>query len=129
LAPVWLLWSQVNQLTPEQKEAAERLAYIKANYTKHEFLIPMRDGVRLFTSVYTPKEPSQPYPFMLTRTPTRWPLRGLLLNQQILPIVAATRAQFDGLKRAPAAALRRRSFRRRPETRLKGKERSSLHLG
>ena len=29
----------------------------------------MRDGVRLFTAVYTPKDTSQPYPFLLTRTP------------------------------------------------------------
>jgi uncharacterized protein len=35
---------------------AERLAYIKANYTKSEFQIPMRDGVRLFTAVYAPKD-------------------------------------------------------------------------
>jgi len=42
---------------------------VRANYTKHEFLIPMRDGVRLFTAVYTPKDASRPYPFLLTRTP------------------------------------------------------------
>src|SRR5262249_53868693 len=64
-----LLWSQSNRPTAAQKEAAERRAYIKANYTKHEFLVPMRDGVRLFTSIYTPKDPSQQYPFMLNRTP------------------------------------------------------------
>ena len=39
----------------EEKKAKDLKEYIKANYTKHEFLIPMRDGVRLFTSVYTPK--------------------------------------------------------------------------
>jgi putative CocE/NonD family hydrolase len=69
LAPVCLLWSQVNQPTAEQKAAAERREYIKANYTKTEYPIPMRDGVRLFTSVYTPKSPSEKYPIMLTRTP------------------------------------------------------------
>lgn len=42
---------------------------IRANYTKYEFRIPMRDGVRLFTSVYTPKDTSKKYPFLLTRTP------------------------------------------------------------
>src|SRR2546427_10812071 len=69
LAPVCLLWGQAIPLTPEQKAAAELRDYIKANYTKTEFLIPMRDGVRLFTSVYTPKSPSEKYPMMLTRTP------------------------------------------------------------
>ena len=43
------------QLSDEERKAKDLREYIKANYTKHEFLIPMRDGVRLFTSVYTPK--------------------------------------------------------------------------
>ncbi|MEO6726439.1 MAG: CocE/NonD family hydrolase, partial [Blastocatellia bacterium] len=42
---------------------------VRERYTKYEFMIPMRDGVRLFTSVYGPKEASQKYPFLLTRTP------------------------------------------------------------
>jgi uncharacterized protein len=48
---------------------AQNADTVKERYTKHEFLIPMRDGVRLFTVVYTPKDASQPYPFLLTRTP------------------------------------------------------------
>ena len=42
-------------LTPRLAEA-QGLEYVKAHYTKHEFKIPMRDGVRLFTSVYVPKD-------------------------------------------------------------------------
>ncbi len=45
------------------------LDYIKANYTKYEFEIPMRDGKKLFTAVYAPKDTSQTYPILLTRTP------------------------------------------------------------
>lgn len=52
-----------------RKESEGRLAYIKANYTKFEYQIPMRDGVRLFTSVYVPKDTSQSYPLLLNRTP------------------------------------------------------------
>jgi len=37
--------------------------YVKAHYTKYEYQIPMRDGKRLFTSVYVPKDDSQPYRF------------------------------------------------------------------
>lgn len=37
--------------------------------TKREVMIPMRDGVRLFTSIYTPKDTSQDYPILLLRTP------------------------------------------------------------
>ena len=50
-------------------EQLERQKYIKEHYTKYEFLIPMRDGVRLFTQVFTPKDGSQTYPFLLNRTP------------------------------------------------------------
>lgn len=44
-------------------------AFIRANYTKREVLIPMRDGVRLFTSIYTPKNLSKTYPILMRRTP------------------------------------------------------------
>ena len=42
---------------------------IKEHYTKQEHLIPMRDGVRLFTSVYLPKDASRKYPILMMRTP------------------------------------------------------------
>jgi hypothetical protein len=53
---------------------APQEGYIRAHYTKYEFRIPMRDGVRLFTSVYVPKqtafpEDPGPYPFLMDRTP------------------------------------------------------------
>ena len=35
--------------------------YARAHYTKYEYEIPMRDGKKLFTSVYVPKDTSQPY--------------------------------------------------------------------
>jgi putative CocE/NonD family hydrolase len=42
---------------------------IRTQYTKYEFLIPMRDGVKLFTAVYAPKDQSQAYPILMNRTP------------------------------------------------------------
>ena len=42
---------------------------LRAHYTKHEYLVPMRDGVRLFTSVYVPKDDSTTYPILINRTP------------------------------------------------------------
>lgn len=54
------------QQTAEQKELAE---YIRDNYDKREVMITMRDGVRLFTSIYTPERKSQRYPILLNRTP------------------------------------------------------------
>src|SRR6476646_1062680 len=52
---------------PPQEAAKED--YVKAHYTKYEYRIPMRDGKRLFTSVYVPKDASQPYPILISRTP------------------------------------------------------------
>jgi putative CocE/NonD family hydrolase len=42
---------------------------VREHYTKFEFRVPMRDGVRLFTAVLVPKDASMTYPFMLDRTP------------------------------------------------------------
>jgi hypothetical protein len=51
------------------EKAREQLEYTRAHYTKFDYRIPMRDGVKLFTSVYVPKDASKPYPMMMTRTP------------------------------------------------------------
>jgi putative CocE/NonD family hydrolase len=42
---------------------------IKSLYTKYEYRIPMRDGRRLFTVVYLPRDESTLYPILLNRTP------------------------------------------------------------
>ncbi|WP_263356017.1 CocE/NonD family hydrolase [Acidicapsa ligni] len=44
-------------------------SYVKAHYTKYEYRIPMRDGKRLFTAVYVPKDASETHPFLMNRTP------------------------------------------------------------
>ena len=43
--------------------------FVKDNYIKKEFRIPMRDGIRLFTSVYIPKDSSEKYAILMERTP------------------------------------------------------------
>src|SRR5438552_10333508 len=43
--------------------------WLAEHYTKYEHRIAMRDGVRLFTRVYVPKDDSQAWPIILTRTP------------------------------------------------------------
>lgn len=59
-------FSAVAQSRPQEDIAA----FVRANYTKQELYITMRDGVRLFTSIYTPKDagPDKKYPIMLNRT-------------------------------------------------------------
>ncbi len=41
----------------------------KAHYDKAEYMVAMRDGVKLYTQVYTPKDKTQDYPIILFRTP------------------------------------------------------------
>jgi len=53
------------------KKSDPRADYIRANYTKYEYQIPMRDDVKLFTSVYVPNDDSKTYPMMFQRTPYR----------------------------------------------------------
>jgi len=43
--------------------------WLKENYSKKEYRIPMRDGVTLFTSVYSPKDTTTTYPIIMVRTP------------------------------------------------------------
>ena len=44
-------------------------AWIKDNYTKIEQYIPMRDGIKLFTSIYIPNDKSEKHPVLMVRTP------------------------------------------------------------
>ena len=44
-------------------------AWFVNNYVKKEVSIPMRDGIKLFTSVYLPKDSSEKHPILITRTP------------------------------------------------------------
>ncbi len=43
--------------------------WIVNNYIKQEQYITMRDGVRLFTSIYIPKDKTEKHPILMTRTP------------------------------------------------------------
>jgi hypothetical protein len=57
---------RAQQAAPE----APKEDFVRAHYTKYEFRIPMRDGKRLFTAVYVPKDlAGGPYPFLMERTP------------------------------------------------------------
>jgi putative CocE/NonD family hydrolase len=48
---------------------AQRPFDLQTNYTKQEVMIPMRDGVRLFTSILVPKDTTKRHPILMTRTP------------------------------------------------------------
>ena len=59
--PVLCAWLGAQSPTPSEA--------VQARYTKREVMVPMRDGVRLFTSIYLPKEATPSHPILLNRTP------------------------------------------------------------
>jgi predicted acyl esterase len=58
-----------NAAAQAQEAPKDALNYVKAHYTKYEYRIPARDGKKLFTSVYVPKDISEAYPILMQRTP------------------------------------------------------------
>src|ERR1700743_1720419 len=57
------------QSSDDDQDSNTTAAEIRERYTKHEYRIPMRDGTKLFTAVYVPKDTSQSCPFLIDRTP------------------------------------------------------------
>lgn len=64
-----ILWFSFGISTTPVRAQDTNAAWLAGNYTKFEYRIPMRDGVRLFTRVFVPKDDSQPWPILITRTP------------------------------------------------------------
>ena len=61
--------AQSARLSANAAPAAAEQDYLRENYTKYEYKIPMRDGIHLFTAVFVPKDDEKLYPILLTRTP------------------------------------------------------------
>ena len=77
--------------------SAQGIEYVKAHYTKYEYRIAMRDGVKLFTCVYVPKEASASvrYPILLLRTPySIGPYGADQYKKDVGPSEAAAREGF-----------------------------------
>jgi len=61
-------------LPAQGAKAGAQVEGVRAQYAKREVLIPMRDGRKLFTAIYTPKDTSRAYPILMQRTPySVWP--------------------------------------------------------
>jgi predicted acyl esterase len=63
----------------------DRLGYFERHYRKSEHRVPMRDGVHLFTQVYSPIDESEPHPIILFRTPYGIPPYGEAFTNMTLP--------------------------------------------
>ncbi len=61
---LWCFFS-IHELKGENADSL----YLVRNYNKAEYAIPMRDGNKLFTIVYSPKDQSVRYPILFNRTP------------------------------------------------------------
>ena len=67
---IFTFFLQVASLTFAASDKPDTNAvWLAEHYTKYEHRIPMRDGVHLFTRVYVPKDDSQAWPVVITRTP------------------------------------------------------------
>jgi putative CocE/NonD family hydrolase len=58
--------------------------YTREHYDKREYMVPMRDGAKLYTIVYTPKDTSVALPIMLLRTPYGIPPYPLTEYRRVL---------------------------------------------
>jgi len=61
-----LVWSCVGNTMAQNSQDS---LWIRTNYTKKELYITMRDGIKLFTTVYAPKDETEKHPILLSRTP------------------------------------------------------------
>ena len=52
-----------------KQEPSTETEYVRDHYSKKEVTIEMRDGIRLHTTIYTPRDTSKTYPILLKRTP------------------------------------------------------------
>jgi uncharacterized protein len=59
----------LSQAVAQSKPEAPAPFDVREHYTKYEYSIPMRDGKKLFTAIYVPKDSSHSYPFLMDRTP------------------------------------------------------------
>ncbi len=66
---VALAISTLSSCGPYGSTGEDHAAWVRLHYDKQEHMVPMRDGVELFTIVYTPKKRDEELPILLYRTP------------------------------------------------------------
>lgn len=74
-----------NDAAADPTSKSDRLGFFERHYNKDEYLIPMRDGVRLLTHVYSPLDKSEPHPILLYREPYGIEPYGETYRYSILP--------------------------------------------
>ena len=69
LALIILVWFPTSCVTTGTGEEVIENNFTNDDYKKEEVLIEMRDGLKLHTSIYSPKDTTQEYPVIIKRTP------------------------------------------------------------
>lgn len=69
LIPVLAVAQAIPAINPYPFTLAQDSAYVRNTYQKFEFMVPMRDGTKLFTQVYAPKDQTSKHPIIMQRTP------------------------------------------------------------
>lgn len=64
-----MIWRQGGQTFHAKRIADQPLPDRRVAYKRTEAMIPMRDGVKLFTVIFTPETQSEPWPILMNRTP------------------------------------------------------------
>ncbi|MCF0056859.1 CocE/NonD family hydrolase [Dyadobacter sp. CY356] len=66
---LYLLFFSIPLLSNAQNAAMPDTGWVRKNYQKTEQFIEMRDGVKLYTAIYTPRDQDEKYPILMQRTP------------------------------------------------------------
>ncbi|MEO8765483.1 MAG: CocE/NonD family hydrolase [Ginsengibacter sp.] len=70
-------------------------SFVKDNYTKMDVSIPMRDGIKLYTVIYVPKNSDEKYPFLMERTPyAAGPYGEKIYDRRIGPNISLMKEKY-----------------------------------
>jgi putative CocE/NonD family hydrolase len=73
---------------------SDRVGYFERHYRKSEHRVPMRDGVRLFTQVFSPLDTSELHPVIILRTPYGVAPYGEAFSQMTMPSLGFVKENY-----------------------------------
>ena len=68
-ALVWLVITLISSALVSAEEQPLRDSYVQDNFVIRDAMVPMRDGVKLYTLIISPKKNTGAFPVILKRTP------------------------------------------------------------
>jgi putative CocE/NonD family hydrolase len=86
--------SELNDAAADPASPSDCLGYLERHYRKAEYQVPMRDGVKLFTQVYSPLDENESHPLMILRTPYGNPPYGEDFRSYIVPSLYFARENY-----------------------------------